>query len=816
MSGKKISKINDEFDFLLLLKIIKRYWYVNVLVIGLVIFGSWLYLRYTPNVYEASSIIQVEDENTTQFFDQEKSAPMMNNDLAKKIDFLRSSAFLNIALSKLPLQVGYFYNGTILSMELYKNSPFTAQILKIDSSFYNTPIEVKFEDKDHLTLKYEIHKKEYSTSSTAIQGVFYVTTNSFTTRLELTNPSALKLKEKYSLIFYNPQSIVPRYLPKLSINVLSDAAKTIKITIKENNAHKAADIVNMLASEFREYDKLKKQEGANNIIEYIDDQLSFIEDSLYSSEDKINKYKKENGIETVELKPLSAIQLKIADLDNSINKLNYEERLLSDITKSVSAEKNLDIYQFLAQIIGSDYQGSLSVILTQIQGLLIQKEQLMYDYTSNSGQIKQLNYQIEIQKKILSEAIRNFKTNIGSKRSQYRSEMAALVNEVAMKEDNTKTIELKKLKRVSSINETFYNQLIEAKTKYSILKAGYTSQNIILEQSKSNLDPTSPKRLQTYLLSLLFGLLFIFVFIALKYLFYNEISTIADISKYTDVPVLGMVPLYSSTLPYSQLIVYKEPKSQLAEGMRSIRTNLQFINNSEGSKVISITSTISGEGKTFVGINLAGIIAYSGKRVIVLDLDMRKPKIHKAFSEEDNLIPNKKGMSEILSGIENYRNCINKSRVDNIDFITAGSIPPNPSELILSDAMDEIIETLKKEYDFVIIDNPPIGLVTDAMKNLQRADFPIYVFKSNYSKRFFIANLEFLYTDCKINKLSLVLNAFDFTNLYGSGYGSKKGYGKYSSYGYGYGYGYGYYEDLEADLAEAKKSKKRLFNFFNK
>ncbi len=816
MSGKKISKINDEFDFLLLLKIIKRYWYVNVLVIGLVIFGSWLYLRYTPNVYEASSIIQVEDENTTQFFDQEKSAPMMNNDLAKKIDFLRSSAFLNIALSKLPLQVGYFYNGTILSMELYKNSPFTAQILKIDSSFYNTPIEVKFEDKDHLTLKYEIHKKEYSTSSTAIQGVFYVTTNSFTTRLELTNPSALKLKEKYSLIFYNPQSIVPRYLPKLSINVLSDAAKTIKITIKENNAHKAADIVNMLASEFREYDKLKKQEGANNIIEYIDDQLSFIEDSLYSSEDKINKYKKENGIETVELKPLSAIQLKIADLDNSIIKLNYEERLLSDITKSVSAEKNLDIYQFLAQIIGSDYQGSLSVILTQIQGLLIQKEQLMYDYTSNSGQIKQLNYQIEIQKKILSEAIRNFKTNIGSKRSQYRSEMAALVNEVAMKEDNTKTIELKKLKRVSSINETFYNQLIEAKTKYSILKAGYTSQNIILEQSKSNLDPTSPKRLQTYLLSLLFGLLFIFVFIALKYLFYNEISTIADISKYTDVPVLGMVPLYSSTLPYSQLIVDKEPKSQLAEGMRSIRTNLQFINNSEGSKVISITSTISSEGKTFVGINLAGIIAYSGKRVIVLDLDMRKPKIHKAFSEEDNLIPNKKGISEILSGIENYRNCINKSRVDNIDFITAGSIPPNPSELILSDAMDEIIETLKKEYDFVIIDNPPIGLVTDAMKNLQRADFPIYVFKSNYSKRFFIANLEFLYTDCKINKLSLVLNAFDFTNLYGSGYGSKKGYGKYSSYGYGYGYGYGYYEDLEADLAEAKKSKKRLFNFFNK
>ncbi len=246
--------------------------------------------------------------------------------------------------------------------------------------------------------------------------------------------------------------------------------------------------------------------------------------------------------------------------------------------------------------------------------------------------------------------------------------------------------------------------------------------------------------------------------------------------------------------------------------MRAIRTNLQFIDNSEGPKVISITSTISGEGKTFVGINLAGIIAYSGKKVVVLDLDMRKPKIHKAFSEPNNIISNSKGMSEILSGIESYKLCIQKSRVDNIDFITAGTIPPNPSELILSDAMDILLDELKKEYDYIIIDNPPIGLVTDAMKNLQRADFPIYVFKSNYSKRFYIANLDFLYNDCNIKKMSLVLNGFDFSNIYGDKYGSKKGYGKYSTYGYGYGYGYGYYEDSENESDRRIKNKFSLFS----
>lgn len=815
MAEKKISKINDEFDFLLLMKIVKRYWYVTILVIGFILFGSWLYLRYTPNVYEASSIIQVEDENPSQFFDQENTAPIMNNDLAKKIDFLRSSAFLNIALSKLPLQIGYFYNGTILTLELYKNTPFTAQVLKIDSGFYNTPIEVKFEDKDNVTLKYEINKQKFSTTSKAINGVFYANTNSFNIRIDVTNLSDLRLKDKYSIVFYNPQSLVAMYLPKLTVNILNEAAKTIKITIKENNANKAADIANTIAAEFREYDKLKKQESANNIIDYIDEQLSFIEDSLYSSEDKIDKYKRANGIQTVELKPLTSIQQKVSELDNNINKLNYEERLLSDIMKSVNADKNIDIYQFLAQIIGSEYQGSLSVLLTQIQSLLLQKEQLMYDYTTNSGQIKQLNYQIDIQKKILSESIKNFKSNIITKRGQYSTELTKLTNEILMKEDNTKTIELKKLTRVSSINETFYNQLIEAKTKYSIMKAGFTSQNIILEQSKSNLEPTSPKRMQTYLISLFFGMLISFGFIAIKYLFYNEIGTVADISKHTDVPVLGMVPLYTSVLPFSQLIVDKEPKSQLAEGMRAIRTNLQFIDNSEGPKIISITSTISGEGKTFVGINLAGIIAYTGKKVIVLDLDMRKPKIHKAFSEENNMVPNRKGMSEILSGIEPYKACLNKSRVANIDFITAGTIPPNPSELILSSAMDTLLDQLKTEYDFIIIDNPPIGLVTDAMKNMQRADFPIYVFKSNYSKRFYISNLDFLYKDCKIEKISLVLNGFDFSNLYGSKYGGKKGYGKYSTYGYGYGYGYGYYEEMDSENESSKNENKR-FSLFKK
>lgn len=814
MPSKKISKINDEFDFLLLMKIIKRYWYVILVVMSIILFGSWLYLRYTPNVYEATAIIQVENkEDNPQLFGDANIMQMPGNQLVKKIDFLRSSAFLDIALSKLPLDVLYYYNGKILSMELYKRSPFKVEVIKIEPGFYNNPIEVKFVDSQTLDLKYQLAKENKTISAKAIGGIFYVTTNQFSLKFSITDAKNIRYNDKYRIVLYHPNSFVSTYLPKINVSILNEAAKTIKITVQENDPLKAADIANTIASEFREYDKVKKQESSNNIVNYIDEQLAFIEDSLYSSENKIDNYKKEHGIEYLELKPISNIQQEIAGLENSLTKFDYDERLLSDIIKSVKNDKNLDIYQFIAQIISSEYQGSLTALLSQIQSLLLQKEQLMYDYTSNSGQIKQLNYQIEIQKKILSEVIRNFKSNIVNKKQEIRNQLDALTNDLIAKESGSNTIELKKLKRVSGINENFYNQLVEAKAKYSIMKAGYTSENLILEQSKMDLPPTSPKKGQTYLMSILAGLLICIGFIAFKYLLYNEIATISDITKFTDVPVLGMAPMYKSEMAFSQLIVDKEPKSQVAEAMRSIRSNLQFIDNSTSPKILSITSTISGEGKTFMAINLAGIIAYSGKKVIILDLDMRKPKIHKAFSEEGHVVPNKTGMSEILSNIEPYEKCINQSRVANIHFITAGTIPPNPSELILSDGMDILLEKLKQEYDFIIIDNPPIGLVTDAMKNLQRADFPIYVFRSNYSKRFFIAQLDFLWTDCKLTKLSLILNGLDFNSSYGYGsrYGSKKGFGKYSSYGYGYGYGYGYYE--EEPVVESKP-KNKFKSFF--
>ncbi len=225
----------------------------------------------------------------------------------------------------------------------------------------------------------------------------------------------------------------------------------------------------------------------------------------------------------------------------------------------------------------------------------------------------------------------------------------------------------------------------------------------------------------------------------INYIKNDKITALHEIHKYSNIEIstLGFIPFVKEKMDISQLIVDKRPKSMLTESFRAIRTNLQFINNDLNSKIIAVSSTISGEGKTFIAINLGGIIAFTGKRVVVIDLDMRKPKIHLALGTK-----NKNGMSEILSKKNKIEDCIKTSSLENLDFITAGTLPPNPSELIISETFDKTLDKLKKAYDIIIVDNPPVGLVTDGIPVLQKADYPIYIFKANYSRKNFVQNVE--------------------------------------------------------------------------
>jgi capsular exopolysaccharide synthesis family protein len=356
--------------------------------------------------------------------------------------------------------------------------------------------------------------------------------------------------------------------------------------------------------------------------------------------------------------------------------------------------------------------------------------------------------------------------------------------------------------RIHAINQNYYDELIARRAEYLISKAGNISNSVILQRANTPKRPIAPIWSSVILIALILCLFVIALLTFVRYLFYNEIMTLNDITKFTDVPVSGLIPTTPHVNKIKRFTVENKTNSIITEAFRTLRSNLEFIQQTDTyPKIIAVSSTIPAEGKTFIAINLGGVISFNNKRVILLDMDLRKPKVHLSFKSD-----NKKGLSTILIGVDNYKDCIVKTELENFDVLTSGPIPPNPAELANSEHFDMLLQNLKTEYDVIIIDTPPIGIVSDAIFSFKRADLPIYVTRANVSKRNFLNNVNYIKNNNNIHNISIVLNAIEIISArYGYNY---QGY-SYSQYGYGYGYGFGYgYYSYNDDK---KKKRFRLF-----
>jgi capsular exopolysaccharide synthesis family protein len=506
----------------------------------------------------------------------------------------------------------------------------------------------------------------------------------------------------------------------------------------------------------------------------------------------LQSFKKEHKVTNIE--NISNVYVdNYNKLEEELLKIELEESVLSQIQKSGELNKEVEMYNLIPFLSGTEYESLLSSMINSMHEIMMEREEMLFTGTKNNERVVALDYRLEIQRNLLFESIKNLKLRLDSRKKSIKDKLNEF--EKIFLEMPNQEMELTRLQRLYEINEKYYTMLLEKQIEYRISKAGFVTNNQILESSTNPTHPISPKPKVTYISFLIASLILSLIFIIIRYLTHNNITSLNEITNHSNasIGVLGLVPHYEKEMPNSMLLVDKQPKSILAESFRSIRSNLQFVDNSPGSKLICITSTISGEGKTFIAINLGGIISFSNKKVIILDLDMRKPKIHKAFNVE-----NTQGMSTLLIGKATLEECIRKSPTENLDYITAGPVPPNPSELLLNPQLDKLLEKLKESYDVIIADNPPVGLVTDGIVLMQKADYPIYVFRADYSKKQFIQNADRLKNENHFHKLSVILNNVDINrNRYGYNYG----YG----YGYGYGYTYGYYDEGSKKSSKFKK-----------
>ncbi|MGZ4155869.1 MAG: GumC family protein [Bacteroidia bacterium] len=788
---ERISNFSGEFELGLFLFIAKKSLVWILIFFGVAFVAAKLYLRYTPPVFEASSTIQVQTSNqANKLLNVDNLAEGTGNGLAEAVELLRSKVFLKRVLSKLPLQIGYYAEGTFKNNELYKSSPFTVEVKRTDDKIVGKKIYVAFNSSTQGVVNFTMDNQNYTKNYTVNQWINFP---QFDLKVNITKYSDIEKQQnavKENAFYFtvnDTASIADSYFSNVDVKLLNEDAKTINISFKDFNPEKASDIVSAMTQEFTNFDIERKSESSKSVIEFINQQLDTVYQQLKISENSIQDFKKTNNVDDNKDATI-ANTTRLNALDDQILSLELEEDVLNKIEKNITDNKGIDTYSLLAMLAGTESESNIKTVVEALHKLLIQKEEMLYQVTPTSEAIKAIDFQINIQKNLLKESIISVKNNIKTRKDNLNAKAIEFQGSFTKLPQNE--VEYGRLQRLFSINEKYYTLLLEKKTEYSISKAGFVSQNVILEKADVPSSPLSPNRKTTYLVFLLSAMLISLGLVLFKYLSHNEINSLNEITKYTNasISILGIVPKCKQDIPVSQLLVDKSPKSLIAEAFRSIRTNLQFISNEPGPKTIALTSTISGEGKTFVAINLAGIIAFSGKKVVIIDLDMRKPKIHIGFNA-----PNAKGMSTLLIGKDTIESTIQHSSLEYLDFITAGPIPPNPSELIISKKMDEIIAHLKTIYDVIIIDNPPVGLVSDGISMIQKADYPIYIFRADYSKRNFIQNVDRLFNEANITKLSVVLNGVDI---------ERKSYGY--NYGYGYGYGYGYYD--EGTKSSAKKS----------
>ena len=801
MQPNKIPIINDKFDPAIFLQIIRKNYWVALVLVAFSIVASFVYLRYTQPVYNAISILQINESNKTTRVLEIENIYKQDDDILKVIELLRSKEFLKRAFSKLGLEISYYIEGTFLSTERYGRSPFAIEWKASSQNMYDRPYYINFDKSDLATITVNVGDDE---KQTLLKLNEWTKVFGGEIRYSITNYQSLYHHQENNsennlyFVIHNPQSIVNKHINKLDVSLLNRSAHTVQISYSGNNAEKATNIVNTIAEEYLKYDVDIKKESAENILAFIEERLVVVYQNLDETEKQLHDFKKKNKIDIGQYQstgtPFPIFTSKINEFEDELINMEFELVALKRIKNHILNDDNLNIYELIASLAGTKSEAIVVNVLNNLQQLINQKEQLLNDITPDNLKIKIIDKQVENQKQLLKDFISTTITRLQSKKLDYEKKIAEYEKKL-FDDKSFNELEYSKLERLYSINEGFYHKLIEKKAEYLISQAGYVSQNTILEKGVVPREPILPIKKKVYPIFLLIGLFLGIGYILLRYLFYNEIPSINVIQNFTNAPILGTVPIYKQKIPVSQLLVDKRPNSIFTEAFRTIRSNLQFISHGAETKIITVSSTISGEGKTFVAINLAGILAISGKKVMLIDLDLRKPRIHLGFNTK-----NEKGISTLLIGKHTLDDCVQKSDLDNFDYITAGPVPPNPAELAAGQQMEDLLAELEELYDVIIIDTPPVGIVTDALVNFQRANYPIYVMKANVSKRHFIENINNLIENKNMDNLSVVLNGVKVHNR------------RYGSYGYGYGYGYGsgYYTDEDEDTTIGRKLTKKL------
>ncbi len=811
---------NDEqsIDIKGLIYIFLSRWYLFLggAIIALAV--AFLINRYSTNIYQTSGTVLIKEDRSVDPTTIMTGASFGNfQNMGNEMAILKSYTLTERVVKKMNLEVSYFEKGRIATTEMYKTSPFTVEFDRSVPQTVGLTYELSMLDENHIALKAksEYHKtydfilcKPVSghSSKVDIKGEYAQgdwIDNGYNRMRIVFNDSSSYAKDKNRKMMFviNDYPSLVRQM-NYSVSPLNKQSSIASVITSGTNRQKIVDFTNALLLEYVSRGLEKKNAVSENTINFIDRELSGIQDSLTNAEIDLQDFRTTNDLMNLDaqtsqvLSTIRALEKEKAEMD--VN-LKLYKRLQSYIQMQIDDPENLAAPSTMG--INDPLINKLVVDLVSLsQAKAVQ----VITLTEQHPTIIKMDEQILTSKRTLLETVNNLVSNT-------QMSIAEVDKRIGKAELESRNLPHKQRKLIGyqrkfELNQNTYNYLMQRRAEAQILRASNTPDNEIIDEAR--LEKTyriAPRSSMNYLIALILGLLIPALYLFLKDFFNTAIQDRKDIEKLTSFPIIGQIVESNSKDP---LVVINSPKAPIAESFRSIRTNVEYITQGKPKSVILVTGDSQSVGKTFNSINTASIYALYGKKTVLLGFDMRKPKLFQEFGLNNNI-----GLSTYLSNKDTLDDVIQASgKIPNLDIITSGPIPPNPAELIASDKCNELFDKLKEIYDYIIIDTPPLGLVTDAFLLMRHSDVNLYVVRQQVTNKNIFASIIKDIEDRGL-KVNIILNGIKQEGGYGYHYGSYK-YGYSYAYSYGYGrygkndgsyYGSGYYGEEES----GKKHKKR-------
>jgi tyrosine-protein kinase Etk/Wzc len=734
-----------------------------IISVAFALLGAYLYLRYTTLTFQSTGALVVKEDNGAAGSggsgDRFQQMFVMDNsiNIKNEIEIIRSRQLLKRVVEDLGLNYTYYVKGKIKESNIYTASPIRLETFEIADSTQRFSLAVEVVDEKRFRLNEGGKQLAFGQVFETDQGVFRLTRN----------PVA-SLSNLYR-IDWAPTDVVAGEVGSRLIVAPGGAAGIIQIIHEASNANLAADFINQLMKEYQVATREDKNETNKRMLDFIDGRLKGVERELDSVTRRLLAYQRENNLINAESQSTSYFS-RMETADEQMNVKRVEDNIAQMIDAYLRDQNNA--YNLVPSSLGLADPTLNTMISAYNVAQLERKTLIDANVPETNLNVKQEENQIERLRVSILESLRNLRQAIAADIARLQATSYKAENEIRLlpiKEQN-----LMEIKTQQETKQAVYNLLLEKREQTAISLAGTISNMKVIEEARANPVPVKPNRKSTLMIAALVGLALPAVFIFASEMLNDKVNGRQDIEKITSVPIVGEI---GHSFEKQPLVVRPNHRGVVAEQFRILRSNLQYILPHVTKPVLMVTSSFSGEGKSYISTNLGAVMALANKKTIILEFDIRKPKVlsHLGIPKKPGIINyllGKSSLEELPIPVEGY---------DHLYVMACGPVPPNPAELLLDEKLDLLFAYLKQNFDVIIIDTAPIGMVSDAMSLSRYVDATLYIVRQGYTFKKQVVMIDDFNAQNKLPKVSILMNDVNMRSSYGY-----YGYGKY---GYGYGYG---------------------------